>query len=180
MSKEGFSLPSDTDRFFVGEDRSRNAVIRRQPFKMHTYIEAYKDAADTLVASTRGDWSRMDLLVFPIAYCYRQHFELQLKAALKAARRVLGPRRPTEPTHNLAALWRSLRSIIEELDAGDRKDLDTVTRLIGELNEVDPNSEAFRYPTSKSGAPWFPDSRVIDLENLRAVADKLSCFLWAV
>jgi hypothetical protein len=75
-----------------------HALIGWQEGEVGGRIAGYRRAAEILaehVLAHRGD---LDLVVFPLAGCWRQHVELRLKDLLADLQVLLG--RPAEPRHH--------------------------------------------------------------------------------
>jgi hypothetical protein len=110
----------------------------------------------------------------------RHHLELALKTAIDAAR-------PVPPTHDLRQLWELAQPVMRE-SAGDRWDAAEAGHLelvLGEFEQVDPDGQAARYPTSRKGTPFarpqsmFACSLTGFMENFSRVANFLSLnLLW--
>ena len=134
----------------------------------------YKDAADLLVESL-NERGRNDALVFPIAFCYRQYLELQLKALAVAVREFSGE--DVLPIHDLHRLWQPLKSrLANELAENEQQPLEAVDECISEFARIDPKSTTFRYPEFAQLA----NHSQIGLGNLRAVMNRVATFLESV
>lgn len=74
-----------------------------------------------------------DTYIFPALFCFRHYLELTIKATLKEYGEMsLG--------HNLSSLFESLRP---HLSLGE--DVENISRLLHEFDEVDKGSTTFRY-----------------------------------
>lgn len=74
-----------------------------------------------------------DTYIFPALFCFRHYLELTIKATLKEyGEMCLG--------HNLSSLFKSLRP---HLSSGE--DVENISRLLHEFDEVDKGATTFRY-----------------------------------
>jgi hypothetical protein len=115
------------------------------------YAEGYKRAAETLFSDRANTVSTY--LLFPMAFLYRHYVELRIKHMLFVSSEVPGPPLPNnwKPDHDLKRTWDLLRPRLEAAWHGiSVSELDNVQRLLEELNEKDPGSFVFRYPTGRS------------------------------
>jgi hypothetical protein len=150
-----------------------------------SYTTAYRLAADLLAERFLEDFSGMDVLTYPKVYLYRHYVELSLKHMIVYGQRVLVQPVHLPEGHGLGDLWRLARPIIEEISASghwpkDSGELSAVESLIGELNAHDPDGERFRYSLTskrKGRQPALPNLGRVDIKNLFAVMQRLSCFL---
>ena len=76
-------------------------------------------------------------------------------------------------------MWEKCRKILEKVDPEvPTKPLDAVEGCIGQFSDIDPISEAFRYPRDKKGNPSLPsDLTHINLRNLSDVMARMSTLL---
>ena len=98
----------------TGADWTSHALIGWQEGEVGGRIAGYRRAAEILaehVLAHRGD---LDLVVFPLAGCWRQHVELRLKDLLADLQVLLG--RPAEPRHHhdIERLWEEVRPLLYE------------------------------------------------------------------
>ena len=82
-----------------------------------------------------------------------------------------------EREHNLVVLWKSLLPYLEE-----GEDVKIVQKLIYEVNNIDPNSEIFRYPyevgeDGEKKLPHIDQTRLNDIFKLKRVMLKMYSFL---
>jgi hypothetical protein len=99
-----------------------------------------------------------DLLVYPFAFCWRHHLELELKSLIRAASHLV-----SEPLsdatldemkrHRIGPLWRLGRSLLERIDPRGAVEFDIAGRQLGELHQIDPSGEAFRCATTNVCKP---------------------------
>jgi len=122
-----------------------------------------------------------DLLVYPFAFCWRHHLELELKCLMRAAAGSLGrslskAAQDDMARYGLKQLWARCRPLLEEVDPRSTADLGHAERLLLELHEVDPSGEAFRYATTNAGDPTLAEISAsrIALDRFHHVCQALS------
>jgi hypothetical protein len=146
------------------------------------YMHGYKTGADELVQNAIASKSagRLDTLIFPILFLYRQFIELELKWIFlvysDADRSVkIGVIRDIK--HNLIKLWQKTKPILlEEVTPQERQDVDIVEAYIKQFYKLDESSYSFRYPITKNFDQILNAERRINLPNLRKRMDELYHF----
>ena len=171
--------PQMGDHLFVErEDWDYNAVLNGQRDNLSLYAVGYKKAGEILVELVVESRKDHDLLVFPIAFVYRQYLELRLKQLIRDIKRLLGDSSGFPATHKIADLWRICRPLLKEVELNiGEQILDAIQVLIAEFVKVDEDLYAFRYPTDKRNNPSLPDLSFVNLPNLAEVIRKMSNFL---
>src|SRR5436190_6431658 len=124
--------------------------------------EGFKRLGDLGVASVEETGHGHDYLVYPILFSYRHFIELSLKEIIRNARRLLDKQGSVPETHNLAHLWNTAEPLLMEIEEGSALTYRDVRACLARFDEMDPTSEAFRYPANRSGEDALPD----DLPNL--------------
>jgi hypothetical protein len=121
---------------------------------------------------------RSRFLSFSNDFLYRHHIELSIKDILVEGH-FLEPSCPSFPQHHrLKQLWELARKTIEKVSPDAPKDdLDAMANLINELEGMDRESFAFRYPTTKGGAPSLPSVSDINLATFKDGIEKMASFL---
>ena len=122
------------------------------------YIDGFRTAADSLAASTAGEW-RASNLVYPTMFLYRHYLELRIKQLIVGFRKLLGLPEEVPAPHQLLSLWESLRDLeLQAIKSGEWSATESfdkypeVESLIREFNRIDQDSYEFRYPVNKKGA----------------------------
>jgi hypothetical protein len=125
-----------------------------------------------------------DVLVFPIAFGYRQCLELLLKRLTEVGQRAVGDEPAVKRHHSLVVLWGDARPILERVwpdptpEAED--DLDAVEDVLEQFDAIDRTSDGFRYSVNRKGAPALNASlNTINLERLRDVVARIANLLEA-
>lgn len=167
-SKKGRQLiRSDLDSWF-------NACLSFTPDQLGLYVSGYKHAAEILnkyVLENRV--LGYDALVYPIIFLYRQYIELQLKSLIKHGSIVLYSPEKYLKTHDIKQLWKQCRKILEKIWPEDSESLDEIEEGIYQLSEIDPSSEAFRYPVNKKGKKHLQGITHINLKNIYDVMTRV-------
>ncbi len=174
--------PQKGDQLFTsGDDWWHNACLNYGSDDWELYIVGYKKAGDALVEHVGEVRHGQDYFVFPIIFVYRQYLELRIKKLIRDSKNLLAEPPQFAKTHDLSALWIECRPLLEKLEPkAETDDLDAVGEAIQQFCELDPSSEAFRYPVTRKDTPSLPsDLRYINLRILSEVMDKMSSFLEA-
>jgi len=148
--------PQKGDSLFgEGELWIFNAVIRGDR-RFLAYIEGYKRAGDGIWEGIERNPSSagVDYLVFPMIFTYRHYIELSIKDVLAEGKFLDSTFPEFPPHHKLRELWTMAKGTIKQIgpDVSD-VDLDAMTALVDELDRLDRESFAFRYPITKKGQP---------------------------
>lgn len=187
MSESEIDLPEywprQGERLFVPGSPGRDAEIaENQAERIYRLKEAFKKAADLMVARTREDAHEQGDLVWPIVFCYRQYLELALKDIIA---RHGGQVEPTiEPiwnTHYLGDLWKSCKRIMGHtlihVTTDEMPEILAMEAFISEFERIDARSYAFRYPKDRKGCPIEIPIDSIDLVHLQRVMEGVYAFL---
>jgi len=179
MKDNQIPWPRKGDQLFKADvDWWHNACLNYLPDQWGVYADGYKRAADLLVELVGNMKRDQDILVFPIAFVYRQYIELRLKELVKNGNLLLGIGEKAPQHHKIDQLWRHARSIMEHAwPDGPVQDLDAVEACIRQFSERDPSSTAFRYPTDKAGNPSLDGLKHVNLRNLSEVMERLASLL---
>ena len=147
------------------------------------YADGFKHAAELLIANVK-DTYEINTVIFPILALYRQYVELTLKEIIAYGQYIDG-HGVQQGGHDLKQLWGTTRAHIRNHYSNYEKDqLDRIEQLICELHNLDPSSEATRYPFIKSKATpggraksFSYDTDPINLDvlagKIRELGDKL-------
>lgn len=165
-------------RFNFGSDPIRDLV----PFAI-----GYRGAARALAASFAGD-AYADYDGYPVLFLYRHSLELFLKAVVfrgAIAVGLVGLKGPNIPdlfsNHGLARLLPALRAIFRNMDWDfDATPIGTwaeFERTVRELDGIDPQSYAFRYPITTTGHTHLPPDFTINIPNFAATMDVILDYL---
>ncbi len=92
---------------------------------------------------------------FPLVFLWRHHHELALKEIIGLGVELDLIAQPTEQQlhrHSLTSLWALARPALEGLANQEAPELPIVEHSLLELQNIDPGSDQFRYPTARNGA----------------------------
>ncbi|MGE4425805.1 MAG: hypothetical protein AB7G37_05050 [Solirubrobacteraceae bacterium] len=151
------------------------------------HAAGFKEAADALVARIGERDRSHEFLVYPIVFCYRHYLELSLKNCLRTAQRYfeLGDDSAIKKVlgwHSLVEIWKQLRPLLEFRWPDKPGDPDAVEHVLGQFDDVDERSDAFRYPINKNGEPSLGGTlreHGIDVRNVHDVVTRVGAFLEA-
>ncbi len=138
--------------------------------------EGFKMMADLGIRHIEQTGHDHDFLVYPIVYCYRHYIELSLKEIIRAARKLLDEPGGVPPTHNLDALWNTAEPLLKRIEDSPET-YRNVRSSLARFNELDPQSDAFRYPVRANGDASLRGVKNLDLGQVRDVFERLSGFL---
>lgn len=130
----------------------------------------FKLAADKLVEMLPGAPWHTDYFVYPIPYLYRMYIELRLKELIH------GASGSTARGHDLLKLWERAKPIMKSCSQWfDDQELDAVQDTLRQFSEIDPFSDAFRYPTNAKGTKiTLQGIKELNLKSLKEVVDSIS------
>jgi hypothetical protein len=156
------------------------------------YADGYRTAGDRLVDSLSGG-SIEASLIYPILYVYRHHLELKIKELtdlLIAVRPELFGKDPAtiedksdalKDKHGLKALWNGLEGRYPKCSSWASKEYaKAFRRLLIELDDHDPSSQAARYETDRRGNATLNRLRAIDPLALKRGIHMMSNYLGCV
>lgn len=130
----------------------------------------FKLAADKLVDMLPSTPCYRDYFVYPIPYLYRMYVELRLKELIHSGSG------STAGGHDLLSLWQRAKPIMKTSSQWfDDQELDAVQEKLREFSEIDPFSDAFRYPRNRKGSKdTLQGVKELNLKNLKEVVDSIS------
>lgn len=143
----------------------------------YAYRESYFEAGKILASEWQKD-DRNWILKHPMLFCFRHFVELSLKAMIAIYCKLLGQesRIKIEKEHGPMRLWNEARRLMDEAvpntGTGDETNR-TVERCLNELNQVDKDSQLFRYPTNKDGQSIEDRLPLVDLGQFLATMENL-------
>ena len=171
--------------FAKGEDWQMNACVNFMHDMSTGYIEGYLRAADRLVQHVADTNRDHDFFVYPIAFMYRQHIELQLKKIIDTGRKLWADTAGHPEHHKLHDLWPLAKGILRQTwpNGADPPEFRTIDSFIVQFSRIDHDSTAFRYPNQKAakqravGNPSLQGLRHINLRNMAECVHSFSDFL---
>lgn len=174
-----FRFPQDGDNPFNQSDvYLQNANINRfGHFRLENMIEGYKQGADLMVERALEDRVALDVLIFPIIFCYRHYIELSLKHLIANYGAIVGVSSLWK-THDLSTLWNTVKVVVKNYGVEGEDDSELiVTDIITEFEKLDRGSFSFRYPVDKEGKLIEFELESCDLVNLADVMKGLEGYL---
>lgn len=175
-------ITNKLDGFFEnGEDSQSNACVNFMLDHSNGYAWGYKEAADCLAENAVG-MNKQDIFIYPIAFLYRHYLELRLKIIIKKGSQLLDRDNSVRTHHRIMDLWREAKAIIQKIWKGSAKDpqLKLTNSVIERLWEIDPDSQAFRYPADKANQKHLSTIKYINISELAKTMGEISSFLEAV
>ena len=172
--KKGDRLLQECQDWHRSVDFSNDAVSR------HVFIwGGNKKAADILIETCREDSHGRYSLIYPILFNYRHAIELAMKWIISMYGRYSTAEIKDIEHHNLWKLWCLSKQIIVEV--GSESDaIPIVEQVIKDLHDLDSSGQAFRYPSSKAGAPIALPKYMVDLPHIRDVMEGVDNFFSGV
>jgi hypothetical protein len=147
------------------------------------FAKGYTLAANRLAALLLEAPRFSDYEAYPVVFLYRHALELSLKhiiyggVELAAFRRMDEINEQMKNNHNLVDLSRTAGKVLSLLFPNDEMlgQLNTtVTDLCKDCSQIDPRSDAYRYPIDTKGRPSTKKHQVV---NLRSLATRMSTVL---
>ncbi len=129
-----------------------NACINFASNQAELYTSGYKRAAEILIDYVLRERINLDTLVYPILFLYRQCIELQLKNLIKCGSELLDSPKEAPNTHDLRCLWEQCKGILEKIFDDESDPIKKIETIVLKLAEIDPRSQAFRYPKDRKGS----------------------------
>ena len=111
------------------------------------YADGYKRAAEILIESPKNIYET-NTIIFPILALYRHYVELSLKEIIAYGQYLDGKGSIPDDEHDLKQLWGCAKNYIRKYYLGFEQ-LSRMEQLVYEVYEIDPTSQAARYPYVK-------------------------------
>jgi len=147
------------------------------------YAKGYTRAANRLSASLLKARSFPDYEAYPVVFLYRHALELSLKhiiyggVELAAFRRMDDINNQLKNDHDLVSLSRTAGQVLSLLFPNDvmlARLKTSVAVTCKDWSQIDPRSDAYRYPIDTKGRPSTKKHQVV---NLRALATRMATIL---
>lgn len=147
------------DLFTGGEDIHLNACVGKNggPYGLDAYALGYFKGAMRVVDSLIEDSSLVDVVIYPVVFNYRHGVELYLKHLSEILPKLWDEESIVKSTHMLIDNWHIVLNLLERIPEfdPDKSLIPLVDKILKDLIEVDPNGEAFRFPTLDPGANYY-------------------------
>jgi hypothetical protein len=140
------------------------------PYDYRTYGDGYLRAAIAIIPSIESRNNPVDVMIYPIAYCFRHAIELYLKHFSETLPRLWGEVGMAKPTHKLLDNWSAVKSYLvrdSEFQRGNGS-VEQFEKILKDLVQIDPSGEIFRFPVSRQGMLHLEDTSVINVLILRS------------
>ncbi|MFZ2490255.1 MAG: hypothetical protein WA208_02105 [Thermoanaerobaculia bacterium] len=184
------SKKDDDRRVFRAGHRNVVLNFRNSPdSEFGFYGYAFHEAAQALVREMLSRPGYSDLEALPVVYLYRHALELYLKAILVIGNQLLAVNGDdiTEKdlqrvlnSHRLTPFLPHLRTILDAAgmewfvdEPKELRSMEDLSKVLREIEEVDADSFAFRYPVTKRGDGALPHAFEFDLRACVDVLDHL-------
>lgn len=137
---------------------SKVVLILADALKNHGFSNEYvksKDFLEENIIDVKYGLSYHALGNFPIVSLFRHFLELKIKGLIY----LLAPKielKVRDGNHNLEDLWEILKKKIASGNYASRISEDTEKFVLG-IAEIDPNSQAYRYPEKRDGSAFFSE-----------------------
>ena len=147
------------------------------PYDFDAFALGYFESARRLWESVTQEVANVDVIVYPLAFLYRQGIELANKHLIFFLSSIYSNCSKPKLNHGLVENWKLLRPFLERLREEvasmelSVERLDGIERLLIDFDSIDSGSLVFRYPTNKAGAAFLQNHSTIDLEVLTANLD---------
>lgn len=147
------------------------------------FAKGYMRAANRLAASLLEAPRFPDYEAYPVVFLYRHALELSLKHVIYGAVQLAAFRRIDEineqlkNNHDLVDLSRTAGKVLSLLFPNDEmlgRLNATVTAICKDWAQIDPRSDAYRYPIDTKGRPSTKKHQVV---NLRSLAISMAAIL---
>ncbi len=170
--------PRSDSTIFDPEPSQLSASLAWAQGRAYGYEEGYRRAAEILFREMAERGRSLDMLVFPFAFLWRHSIELQLKHLIERCGVLLDDDEDRPPLHHrLVGLWEEAKRRIVEI-CGEQIGMEGVDRVVAELDQLDPESTGFRYPTDRKGRPNLSSPpAALDLPNFHLRMQEVQMFL---
>lgn len=165
--------PYKENDLFRGEPSAwhMNACVGHNggPYDYHAYGDGYLRAAIAIVPSAENYQNPVDILIYPIAFCFRHAIELYLKHFCEMLPRIWDEEQLPKLTHKLIDNWGVVKSYLEREDDFIRgnNSIQQFEKILHDFVQIDPTGETFRFPVNRKGGMHLEDSSVINVLVLR-------------
>ena len=162
--------------FCSDDDWQANACLNWSHDPIELYAIGYKEAGNRLVEFVLTNTRAQDILIYPIVFLYRQYVELRLKEIIKEGRILLEEGNDFPKHHKIWDLWCVAKNISIKVFENENEppELDYAEHVIKEFSQIDPDSFAFRYPTTKQGDKTLEGVIHINIRRLAEHIERLA------
>ena len=168
----------ENDIFRRGPQTRLNACVGPNggPYDFEDYARGYFLAAKSQLAAICENSAYVDILIYPLSYCYRHGIELAFKHLARELPGLFRENGTISMTHKLNDNWRRVRGYLckrpEFFDPDDRL-ISYTDKVLKDFLEFDPGGDVFRFPENRDGELHLQDARIINVEVLGAYLNEL-------
>ena len=154
---------------FGGDASWHDAILSVYHPSWGVYAEGYRLAADRVLELALEKSSQRDFLIYPVCFLYRQFLELSLKEVIRYAEELAqGEAGRTPDHHRLDGLWSRFKNAMGQVTDGSLDDeIAVIENAVLQFAQLDPSSQAFRYPADREGEPVRHIRERVNLPSLR-------------
>jgi hypothetical protein len=156
--------------FNTGRDFCLNACvgINGGPYVLADYAKGYAMATYRIAESLKESSAYVDLVIYPLVFNCRHSVELYLKHLIDLISYIESTAEKISWTHKLTDNWLRVNQILvkylNEFDVPIDL-LDSITKFVNNLVEIDPKGEAFRYPHARDRVKFLQETSIINVET---------------
>ena len=149
------------------------------PYDDRTSADGYMRSGLVLIAAAEQYEEPVDILVYPIAYCFRHAIELYLKHFCKILPKLWSEKHMTAQTHVLLDNWATVQAYLrrDPLFDPDNSAIAQTEKIIRDFVQIDPSGEIFRFPVGRKGNYHLEQTSLINVGVLKAAMIELSDLL---
>lgn len=146
------------------------------PYDYRDYADGYMRAGLSLISAAERHEGPVDILVYPIAYCFRHAIELYLKHFCETLPKLWSEQASPVQTHKLVDNWSIVKEFIGRERLFDQNNIavSQVDKIISDFVQIDPTAEIFRFPVGRKGDRHLQNLSVINLLVLRSAMSELN------
>lgn len=180
---EPYPWPTDNDDLTTSNGNVNDHAIIGWRQADEARISGFRKSAEILADSFIQDSTHKDLdtIVFPYITCWRHYMELHIKYLIGQFQNFLGKSVQLRGGHKVDQLWSELEALLKEAELSEtREERRNANRIIGQLAELDPDSQNFRYWERRDGTQPLANVLHIDLPNFHQVMLGVANYLSAI
>jgi hypothetical protein len=180
ISTMEYLWPKKGDRLFRSSgDPETTATFTPHPWSRDAFIwDGFMTAGAALIDEAQLRPHSRNILLYPILFNYRHGLETAMKWTIENYGR-LGNVELDERDHDLLALWRKCRKILESARGSSPEARKAVEQIVKDFHDVDKNAASFRYSRNQNGITIHLPDKPIDLQNVQNVMEAVDNFFKA-
>lgn len=172
---EEIRYPEEGDRFFVETGHQDEMAWLHKSFqKFGSYADSYQTAAISLIDTALANKELRDYHVYPAIFLIRHYLELRLKEFIQGINFCIENSQKFPTHHDIKLMWGEFKKAYQSIGENSNDDrFKVIDVLIKEMDALDPESMAFRYPVNKQGE-MTQKLTYVNLKNLRETFVRVS------